>query len=58
MNTGGGKTAVGLLVAQSSLAEGAGPAVYLVPDHYLADQVMTEAVRLGIAVTDNARDMD
>ena len=58
MNTGGGKTVVGLLVAQSSLAEGAGPAVYLVPDHYLADQVMAEARRLGIAVTDNARDMD
>ena len=58
MNTGGGKTIVGLLVAQSSLAEGAGPAAYLVPDHYLAEQVIAEAGRLGIAVTDNARDMD
>jgi hypothetical protein len=29
MNTGGAKTVVGLLVAQSSLAEGAGLAVYL-----------------------------
>lgn len=58
MNTGGGKTTVGLLVAQSSLAEGAGPAVYLVPDHYLAGQVTAEAGRLGIAVTDNARDPD
>lgn len=58
MNTGGGKTVVGLLVAQSSLAEGAGPAAYLVPDHYLAAQVRAEARRLGIAVTDNARDMD
>ena len=57
MNTGGGKTIVGLLVAQSSLAEGVGPAAYLVPDHYLADQVMAEARRLGIAVTDSARDM-
>lgn len=58
MNTGGGKTIVGLLVAQSSLAQGEGPAAYLTPDHYLADQVMAEARRLGIAVTDNARDMD
>ncbi len=57
MNTGGGKTIVGLLVAQSSLAEGAGPAAYLVPDHYLAEQVTAEAERLGIEVTDNARDM-
>ena len=58
MNTGGGKTIVGLLIAQSSLAEGAGPAAYLVPDHFLADQVMREAGRIGIAVTDNPRDPD
>jgi hypothetical protein len=57
MNTGGGKTIVGLLVAQSSLAEGAGPAVYLAPDHYLVDQVVAEARRLGIAVTTDPRDM-
>jgi hypothetical protein len=31
-NTGGGKTVVGLLVAQSSLNEGVGPAAYVVPD--------------------------
>lgn len=58
LNTGGGKTVVGLLVAQSSLVEGAGPAAYLVPDHYLANQVIAEARRLGITVTDNVRDMD
>lgn len=57
MNTGGGKTIVGLLVAQSSLAEGTGPAVYLVPDHYLVEQVVAEAQRLGIAVTTDPRDM-
>jgi len=57
MNTGGGKTIVGLLVAQSSLAEGTGPAVYLVPDHYLVEQVVSEARRLGIAVTTDPRDM-
>lgn len=31
-NTGGGKTAVGLLIAQSTLNEGIGKAVYLAPD--------------------------
>lgn len=53
MNTGGGKTIVGLLVALSSLKEGAGPAAYLVPDHYLARQVRAEAAMLGIPVTDD-----
>jgi len=54
MNTGGGKTLVGLLIAQSSLVEGAGPVAYLVPDHYLAEQVRTEARRIGIECTDDA----
>jgi hypothetical protein len=31
-NTGGGKTAVGWLIAQSTLNEGIGKAVYLAPD--------------------------
>ncbi|MFC4588614.1 DEAD/DEAH box helicase [Sphaerisporangium corydalis] len=55
-NTGGGKTVIGLLVAQSSLNEGAGPAVYLAPDTYLAAQVIGEAGRLGITVVSNPRD--
>jgi len=55
-NTGGGKTVVGLLAAQSSLNEGAGPAAYLVPDTYLVKQVLDEADQLGIAVTDDPRD--
>ena len=50
LNTGGGKTVVGLLIAMSSLAEGKGPVAYLVPDHYLVDQVVAEAQRLGIPV--------
>ena len=37
-NTGGGKTVVGLLAAQSSLNEGVGTAAYLVPDTYLVKQ--------------------
>lgn len=47
-NTGGGKTAVGLLIAKSSLNEGVAPAIYLVPDTYLIEQVVAEADRLEI----------
>lgn len=50
-NTGGGKTVVGLLVAQSSLNEGVGPAAYLVPDTYLVQQVLDEARQLGVPIT-------
>ncbi len=53
MNTGSGKTVVGLMILQSCLNEGKGPAVYIVPDHYLEAQVCEEARKLGIlAVTD------
>lgn len=55
-NTGGGKTVVGLLVAQSSLNEGVGPAAYLTPDTYLAAQAAAEAKRLGINVVTDAND--
>ena len=55
MNTGGGKTVVGLLALASSLNENAGPALYLTPDKYLADQVVAEAQSLGVATTDNPR---
>ncbi len=34
-NTGGGKTAEGLLIAQSTLNECIGKAIYLAPDTYL-----------------------
>lgn len=53
MNTGSGKTVVGLMILQSCLNEGIGPAVYVVPDNYLVTQVCEEAKKLGIsAVTD------
>lgn len=48
-----GKSVVGLLAAQSSLNEGIGLAAYLVPDTYLAKQVIDEAHQLGLAVTDD-----
>ncbi|MFG2651182.1 DEAD/DEAH box helicase family protein [Streptomyces sp. NPDC048436] len=55
-NTGGGKTAVGLLIAQSTLNENIGKAVYLTPDNYLAKQVRQEAARLNIATADDPYD--
>ncbi|MBQ8604149.1 MAG: DEAD/DEAH box helicase family protein [Oscillospiraceae bacterium] len=48
MNTGSGKTVVGLMILQSCLNEGKGPAVYVVPDSYLVSQVCEEAKKLGI----------
>lgn len=53
MNTGSGKTVVGLLILKSCLNEGKGPAVYVVPDNYLVRQVTGEAQDLGIEVTDD-----
>ncbi|MGG1690811.1 DEAD/DEAH box helicase [Heyndrickxia ginsengihumi] len=48
MNTGGGKTTVGLLQLQSSLNEGIGPALYLCLDNQLTEQVLNDAKGLGI----------
>jgi len=53
MNTGSGKTVVGLLILKSCLNENKGPAVYISPDNYLVQQVMAEAKALGIDVTDS-----
>ena len=55
-NTGGGKTVAGLLIAQSTLNEKIGKAVYLAPDRYLAAQVITEASRLGLATATDPQD--
>lgn len=56
LNVGSGKTLVGLLLLQSSLNEGKGPALYVAPNKQLAQQVMQEAKALGIEVTDDPRD--
>ncbi|OYQ79001.1 hypothetical protein B9T12_04285 [Wohlfahrtiimonas chitiniclastica] len=56
MNTGGGKTIVGLLCLQSSLNEDIKPAVYITPDKYLTHQVIEEAKDLGILVTESEED--
>ena len=55
MNTGSGKTLVGLLILQSSLNEDCGPAAYIAPDKYLVRQAVREAADLGIRVTTNER---
>lgn len=56
MNTGSGKTVVGLMILQSCLNEEKGPAVYVVPDNYLVSQVCNEASRLGISAVTNPDD--
>jgi hypothetical protein len=54
MNTGTGKTAVGLLMLQSSLNEDRGPALYVSPDYYLARQVRQQArAGLGMETVDD-----
>jgi hypothetical protein len=58
MNTGGGKTVVGLVTLQACLAEGIGPVIYITPDIYLSRQVRAEAARLGIATTAEPNDRD
>lgn len=58
MNTGSGKTIVALLILQSCLNEGKGPALYVVPDNYLVEQVLSQAEALGIKVTNTENDLD
>ena len=53
MNTGSGKTVVGLLILKSCLNEGKSPAVYVCPDKYLVKQVIDASKELGIDVTDD-----
>lgn len=56
MNTGSGKTVVGLMILQSCLNDNKGPAIYVVPDKYLVNQVCTEAANLGVQVTKDRND--
>lgn len=58
MNTGSGKTVVGLLILKSYLNENKGPAAYFVPDNYLVKQVESEARDLNIEVTSNPHDLN
>ncbi|HEY5063383.1 MAG TPA: helicase C-terminal domain-containing protein [Xanthobacteraceae bacterium] len=55
MNTGSGKTTVGLLLLKSSLNESVYPAAYFAPDNYLCSQVEAEANALGLKFTNDPR---
>ena len=55
MNTGGGKTLVGLLVAQSTMNEKQGPVLYLCPNTQLQGQVLEQARQYGIAAVPYVR---
>jgi replicative superfamily II helicase len=48
LHTGQGKTLIGLLILQSKLNEGVGPAVYLCPNNYLIDQTCAQARQFGV----------
>lgn len=49
LHTGGGKTLVGLLMAQSTLNETSEPVLYLTPTRQLVSQTLEKAKSLGIA---------
>lgn len=51
LHTGQGKTVVGLLMLQSHLHEGHGPALYMSPNRFLVEQTCFQAQRFGITVT-------
>lgn len=48
LHTGQGKTLIGMLILESKLHEGIGPAVYLCPNNFLVDQTMEQARQFGI----------
>ena len=57
MNTGSGKTIVGLIILLSCIREDKKPAMYVVPNKFLMKQVIKEAESLGIPVTENSDDV-
>ncbi len=48
LHTGQGKTLIGLLMLQSRLNEGVGPALYLCPNNFLVEQTVTQAGEFGL----------
>ncbi len=47
-HTGQGKTLIGLILLQSSINEGKGPAIYICPNSYLVSQTIEQARSFGI----------
>lgn len=58
LNVGSGKTLIGLMLLQSSINSGIGPALFVCPDNQLVTQVMEEAALLGLDVTNDPKDTD
>ncbi len=56
LNTGGGKTVVGLILLQACLEEKQGPVVYVTPNPQLTVQAINEARSLGLQVCDDPKD--
>ncbi len=52
LHTGEGKTLIGLLMLQSLLNEGYGPALYLCPDKILVRQTVNQAHAFGIKIVE------
>ncbi|MHA2296669.1 MAG: DEAD/DEAH box helicase family protein [Candidatus Hodarchaeales archaeon] len=50
LHTGQGKTLIGLLMLQSFLNKGIGPAIYLCPNNFLVSQTIEQAKSFGINV--------
>lgn len=57
LHTGQGKTLIGLLLLQSKLNEGSGPAVYVCPNKFLANQTRVQAEQFGITVCKDDGDL-
>jgi replicative superfamily II helicase len=55
LHTGGGKTLVGLLMAQSTLNETGGPVLYLAPNRQLVAQTIEKARAIGIAAVEYSK---
>jgi replicative superfamily II helicase len=49
LNTGQGKTLIGLIMLQSKLNQGEGPALYLCPNNFLVTQTYNEAIQFGVS---------
>lgn len=58
LHTGEGKTLIGLLILQSKINAGKGPAVFVCPNIYLAEQVKQEALKFGITYCDFSEGRD
>ncbi|MFZ1569235.1 MAG: DEAD/DEAH box helicase family protein [Thiolinea sp.] len=58
LHTGEGKTLIGLLILQSKINSGKGPAAFVCPNKYLAEQVKQEATKFGIPFCDFSNGTD